>query len=172
RETSTSSEKRMSYNSTGFVLSMSKRSAARVLLAAAVAAICWSIFVFATGGLVWETAAFRLSSRDPFRPLVAGVIGLLAYWYVARQAVTTFMEHVDRGLSRRGTVIAIVIAAAVAAAGIKYGTYAASGSDSYGYVSQADLWLSGHLRVDQRALDLPPPFDDWALSPLGYHPGP
>ena len=61
---------------------------------------------------------------------------------------------------------------AVAAAGIKYGTYAASGSDSYGYVSQADLWLTGRLRVDQRALDLASPFDDWALSPLGYHPGP
>jgi len=151
---------------------MSKRSAARVLLVAAVAAIGWSIVVFATGGFVWETAAFRLSSHDPFRPLVAGVIGLLAYWYLAPQAVTTFMQHVDRGLSRRATIAAIVVAAAVAAAGIKYGTYAASGSDSYGYVSQADLWLSGHLRVDQRALDLPPPFDDWALSPLGYHPGP
>jgi len=71
---------------------MSKRSAARVLLVAAVAAIGWSIVVFATGGFVWETAAFRLSSHDPFRPLVAGVIGLLAYWYLAPQAVTTFIS--------------------------------------------------------------------------------
>ena len=39
-------------------------------------------------------------------------------------------------------------------------------------MSQADLWLAGHLRIDQRALDLPRPFDDWVLSPLGYHPGP
>src|SRR5262249_53741210 len=52
------------------------------------------------------------------------------------------------------------------------GTHVAGGADSYGYLSQAELWLSGHLRVDQRWLALPePPFDEWALTPLGYRPG-
>jgi hypothetical protein len=151
---------------------MSKRSVARLVLAVAVGALAWSVLLFATGGFVLDTAWIRLSSHDPFRPLVAAVVGLLAYWFLAPQQVAMSMERVDRTISRRGTLVAVVLALAVAAAGITYGTYAASGSDSYGYVSQADLWLTGHLRVDQRGLDLPPPFDDWALSPLGYHPGP
>ena len=151
---------------------MSKGSAARFLLVAALVVLGWSVFVFLTGGVAWETAAFRFSSHDPFRPLVAGVLGLLVYWLLAPQAVTGFMDRADRAISRSGTAIALTFAIAIAAAGVKYGTYAASGSDSYGYVSQADLWLTGQLRVDQRALDFPAPFDDWALSPLGYHPGP
>jgi len=162
----------MTYNSNGFIRLMSKHSVARVLLVVSLAALGWSVLVFLTGGFTWETTSFRFSSHDPFRPLVAAVLGLLAYWAMAPQTVATFMDRVDRAISRRGTIVAVVLAVAVAAAGIKYGTYAASGSDSYGYVSQADLWLTGRLRVDQRALDLASPFDDWALSPLGYHPGP
>jgi hypothetical protein len=151
---------------------MSKGSAARVLLVAALVILGWSVLVFLTGGFTWETAAFRFSSHDPFRPLAAAVLGLLAYWFLAPQAVAAFMDRADRAISRHGSVIAVMFAIAIAAAGVRYGTYAASGSDAYGYVSQADLWLTGQLRVDQRALDLPAPFDDWALSPLGYHPGP
>lgn len=66
---------------------------------------------------------------------------------------------------------ALAIALVIAIVGLGAGTHAAGGSDSYGYVSQADLWLSGQLRIDQRWVDLPPVFDDWSLSPLGYRPG-
>ena len=31
--------------------------------------------------------------------------------------------------------------------GVHYGSFAAAGSDSYGYVSQARLWLNGTPRV-------------------------
>jgi hypothetical protein len=47
----------------------------------------------------------------------------------------------------------------------------AGGSDSYGYVSQADLWLDGNLHLSQpQARQAPWPFAQWTLSPLGYRP--
>jgi hypothetical protein len=47
----------------------------------------------------------------------------------------------------------------------------AGGSDSYGYVSQADLWLRGHLRIEQPAArNFPWPNGPATLAPLGYRP--
>jgi Dolichyl-phosphate-mannose-protein mannosyltransferase len=47
------------------------------------------------------------------------------------------------------------------------------GSDSYGYVSQADLWLKKNLRIEQPAArNLPWPNGQWTLAPLGYRPAP
>ena len=52
-----------------------------------------------------------------------------------------------------------------------YGVRAAGGSDSYGYVSQARLWLAGDLHVHQDfAAAVPWPNADWTFTPLGYRP--
>ena len=57
----------------------------------------------------------------------------------------------------------------VSAAGIMNGLCAAGGSDEYGYVSQAELWLNGDLRIDQRFARQAPWRDaDWSFAPLGY----
>jgi hypothetical protein len=70
-------------------------------------------------------------------------------------------------------VAALVAAAAVSAfvIGVAYGTFAASDTDPYGYVSEAELIAAGTLRVDQRAL-LDMPWRDAELSfiPDGYRP--
>jgi hypothetical protein len=69
----------------------------------------------------------------------------------------------------------VTIAAAVwlMAAGLRWGTFTASGADAYGYVSQASLWLRGDLVVEQPlAREVPWPDADWTFSPLGYRPGP
>jgi hypothetical protein len=70
------------------------------------------------------------------------------------------------------TKLAIALAFLAFAHGVRFGTFTASGSDSYCYVSQADLWLKGTLIIDQ------PLHDEfswrWAnmtLAPLGYIPG-
>lgn len=53
------------------------------------------------------------------------------------------------------------------------GTRAAGGADTYGYVSQADLWLRGDLVVPQGfAAEAPWPNADHAFAPLGYQPSP
>src|SRR5262245_21793180 len=68
--------------------------------------------------------------------------------------------------------LAIALSIVTAFLGIRYGTFAASGADSYGYVSQADLWLQRSLVVEQ-PLGRDAPWRDavWTLAPLGYRPG-
>jgi Dolichyl-phosphate-mannose-protein mannosyltransferase len=57
--------------------------------------------------------------------------------------------------------------------GVIANTGIGGGSDSYGYVSQADLWLKGILRIEQpEARALPWPNGQFTLSPLGYRPSP
>jgi Dolichyl-phosphate-mannose-protein mannosyltransferase len=47
----------------------------------------------------------------------------------------------------------------------------AGGSDSYGYISQADLWLTGSLHIPQPAAESAPwPLRDWTFAPIGYRP--
>ena len=54
---------------------------------------------------------------------------------------------------------------------VRYGSFAAAGSVSYGYVSEARLWLNGTLRVAQPFVD---EFSwanrEWMFAPLGYRP--
>jgi hypothetical protein len=72
-----------------------------------------------------------------------------------------------------GVLVASVLAALVLLTGLKLATRSAGGADTYGYVSQAYLWLEGDLRVEQPlAATVPWPNADWTLSPLGYRPGP
>jgi hypothetical protein len=67
--------------------------------------------------------------------------------------------------------LALLIAAGVTAAGVLWSTRTAAGADSYGYVSQAELWLNGPLAIDQPwARDAPWPDATWSFSPLGYRP--
>jgi hypothetical protein len=70
------------------------------------------------------------------------------------------------------TKLAIALALLALAHGVRFGTYTASGADSYGYVSQADLWLKGTLIIDQPLHDeLSWRWANWTLAPLGYRPG-
>src|SRR6266851_7141320 len=135
--------------------------------------LAWALAVWVTGGFLWETSSFRLSSRDPFRPLVIGILSALAFWYAAPEVVCRLVDRLERVIAGRSVPIVVTAAALTAAIGLIWGTHAAGGADSYGYVSQADLWLTGHLRIDQRSFQPPVwPFDDWSFAPLGYKPGP
>ena len=52
-----------------------------------------------------------------------------------------------------------------------WSTRIAGGADAYGYVSQADLWLTGHLVIEQPwVAEVPWPNAEWSFSPLGYRP--
>jgi hypothetical protein len=70
------------------------------------------------------------------------------------------------------TKLAIALAVVAAAFGIGFGTFTASGADSYGYVSQADLWIKGTLIIDQPLHgEFSWRWANWTLAPLGYRPG-
>ena len=62
---------------------------------------------------------------------------------------------------------------AVFAAGIRWGTFAAGGSDSYCYLQQARAWARGQLReVDPLALEAPWPDAPLTFTPAGHIPSP
>ena len=68
--------------------------------------------------------------------------------------------------------LAVAVSLIIGVLGIRYGTFTAGGADSYGYVSQADLWLSRTLIIEQPlGNDAPWRAAVWTLSPLGYRPG-
>jgi len=67
-------------------------------------------------------------------------------------------------------VLAAVVAA-VAAIGVRWGTFVAGGSDSYCYVHQAVRWASGRLQVpDPLALEAPWPDAPLTFAPAGHRP--
>ena len=68
--------------------------------------------------------------------------------------------------------LALALALTAALLGLRFGTFVASGSDSYGYVSQADLWLHRTLIIDEPlSAEAPWRYANFTLTPLGYHPG-
>ncbi len=152
---------------------MSKDRLKAWLLCGMVLAFGWALAIWLTGGVLLETPAFRIfSSRDPFRPLLIGVLCGIVYWRLAPGWVAAFLDTAERVSAGRFGILAAAVSIVVATVGIEAGARAAGGADTYGYISQADLWLTGTLRIDQRSLALPAPFDDRTLSPLGYGPGP
>ena len=53
-------------------------------------------------------------------------------------------------LLRHHAVLALALALIMTGVSWRWNTRAASGSDAYGYVSEAELWLRGDLQIDQR----------------------
>lgn len=69
-------------------------------------------------------------------------------------------------------IVATALAAVTCVLGIVYATTVAGASDPYGYVSEADLWLKGPLKIPQAwAEHVPWPSNRWTFAPLGYAPG-
>ena len=132
----------------------------------------WAVVAYFTGGVGWMLGPIRLSSRQPLRPLLVGLA--LAGWYVWKYPRAE-REDDGRWLLRwasRALPFAVPLAVLLALyLGIHYGSFAAAGSDSYGYLSQARLWLSGIPRVEQPWVqDFSWPNREWVFSPLGYRP--
>ena len=149
-------------------------TARRVLIACALGLIVWAALLAVTGGFAVSIASLKIASRDPVRPLVLGLllVGSFIAVFGWRQLASN-LEQLFPSLQIGIAPAMIAIPVAVFAFGVWFGTFAASGADSYGYVSQADLWLRLALRVQQPFVErMPWPFADWTFAPLGYRPGP
>jgi hypothetical protein len=137
---------------------------ARGELLLVLAAICagFAVFVAATGGVDTRLAGIAIRSRSWERPAaIAAVLGM-AGLYSARDALRSWAPG-----AARLTVPALLTWVLFAA--FWFGTYAAGGADSYGYLSQARLLAHGRLT------DTMPRHDafDWpdvpaTLTPLAY----
>jgi hypothetical protein len=145
----------------------------RFIFLIASVAPAWALIAAVTDGFSWRLGPIRVSSTEPVRPLIVGVTAGVV-WYLWRSSDS--QRHGDgrwlatslKGLARLAVPIIIVLGLVV---GIRYGTFAAAGSDSYGYLSQARLWASGRLHVEQPFVEqFSWPDREWVFSPLGYRP--
>jgi hypothetical protein len=144
----------------------------RLLYAMAWLAPAWALTAIATGGVGWMIGPLRISSRDPFRPFVLGLVvaAFYAWQYPALQQEEDgrWFEHVVGRAGRYAVPLLIVLTCMI---GVRFGSFAAAGSDSYGYVSQAALWLRGNLQIAQPWVqEFAWPNREWAFAPLGYRP--
>jgi hypothetical protein len=149
-----------------------RRAILRSSLTLTIACALWAALVLISGG--FDTAPFgiQVSSHEPKRPLLLAGLALASYVLAGGNVPLAWLRALGRMcLAIRHTYIAWALAAAIVVLGLVFGSRAIGGSDSYGYVSQADLWLSGRITIDQSfALQVPWPRAQWTFSPLGYMP--
>lgn len=138
-----------------------------------------SAWVVATGGsdlaIGGGVGGLRLSIRTGARPFfVAGVaITLLALlsptWRSRCDRVITRLTATPRSAFMAMTLI---LAAGVLVIGLRYGSFIATASDSYGYLTQAELWPHGLAQIEQTPPLPSAPWPDvrYTLAPLGYRP--
>jgi hypothetical protein len=148
-----------------------RRAVANVALAIAVGAGLWTAWLVVAGGVDLTVGGRRLTSNEPLRPfVVASFAAAIFMWLgpgVAR--ARSWLQAIGAWADDR--VFAAMMAVVVSVVGLRYATTVAGGADSYGYVSQADLWLAGDLRIEQPWMaDLPWPNAKWTATPLGYRP--
>ena len=135
------------------------------LLGAAVSA--WIVII---GGARFSVFDVEISATDPYRPLVIAVAAI-ALRMVAGGAASLGKDivAVRRACTPlRITVVLVVVSVLV---GVLEGSDVAGGADSYGYISQADLWLNARLVIAQPDVThVPWPDAQRTFAPLGYQP--
>jgi hypothetical protein len=152
---------------------MGRTRAARALSIVVAAAGLWTVATASGAGFVLRLGPVRLSSNEPLRPLVVTVLaaGLYLLLFGPARLVRHLsrLAHVPPRLARPAVIFLALLTMVL---GLRYGTWLAGGSDSYGYVSQADLWLKGNLHISQPWMaQFDWPFADRTFAPLGYRPG-
>jgi hypothetical protein len=131
------------------------------------AAALWALAIGLLGGFT----VGAIAANDPVRPLVVALAAAAAY------LALTGIDGARRDLHAHGgrliTALAILLAVSPALAGVARNSWTAGGSDSYSYVSQADLWLHLTLKTPVPiAASAPWPDAAWTFAPYGYRPSP
>jgi hypothetical protein len=149
------------------------RSIARAIaLAATLAGVLWAAWLVFAGGFDLEIGRWRISSHQPLRPILWASATLAVF--VWTNGVRRTADAWSRAVARLNhQLVAAALTLAALGLGTAYSTTVANASDAYGYVSQADLWLSGHLTVRQPWAERAPwPRAAWTFAPLAYRPAP
>jgi hypothetical protein len=177
-----------------------RASLRRALALLGVLLLCWSVVVVVTGGIGFRYGPIRFSSRASRNPLVLALISLVGAviaaprgrrlraiavdgrWLSAalsagtRRAWTRW-ERAEAWLqavpSSAAPAVAAVVAVAITVFGFTHGAFVAASADAWGYVSQAHLWASATLLVEQPLMaELSAQVPRSALAPLAYRPAP
>jgi hypothetical protein len=150
----------------------------RAILALIAALAAWSLILAATAGVDLRPYGIPFKSTDPDRAAYATLALTLAYAVVYRKRTLGHAAWLERraqpivgAIGTLGPWIAGTLAATTLALGVVYAVAVAGGSDSWGYISAADLWLAGDLVTEQPiATQVPWPDADGTFAPLGYRP--
>jgi hypothetical protein len=150
----------------------------RVVLALIAVSAFWTLVVATTGGSDLRPHGIPFRSTEADRPAALALVLIALYVAAFRRrlpADAAWLEDrvrpVAQFMERRAALLALALTAITFLLGMRYGVHVAGGSDSYGYISQAQLWLSRDLIVEQPlAAGAPWPDADWTLAPLGYRP--
>ncbi len=138
--------------------------------------------LYVTGGFELHFAGVEIRAHRPLRSLWIAAAGAIAFvalggrpdatWRNVRHSLEWLLGVWDRAVIRwlpSPRTATVAMALAVVVIGVVYATRSAAGADSYGYVSQADLWLEGRLAVAQPfAGEVPWPRGRDTFMPLGY----
>jgi hypothetical protein len=156
------------------VSSRSSSSVSFILVLLGTGALLVLLIVLITGGFVIDAGPLHFSSRRWPTPLALAAVAWLAAVRVGgRHGAADAMAELSGQLERHSAAVAGVIALAAVGTGIGFGTYAASGADASGYVSQARLLAAARVSSDEALARLLPWTNvEWVFSPLGYRPGP
>jgi hypothetical protein len=136
------------------------------LLLLGVAALAVALWDVATGGFYFTIAGLRVSSREAYKPFRLGMLAIVAALWLRDRAAEPRDRSWER-LPRWMPWIAAAVACLSLLVAIRFGIFAAGGSDSYGYVSQAALWASGRLSAPDPLAALEPSLGG-AVAPMGY----
>jgi hypothetical protein len=146
----------------------------RVLLALSGGAGVLSLIIAASGGLALRVAGVPLRARTPAVAIAVAVASAVAAFLAGGPArVRDDLERAWNVRARVAPGVALTAALACAGVGLAWGTWAASGADACGYVSEALLWARGSLAHPvPLAGGAPWPSPELTLAPLGWKPAP
>jgi hypothetical protein len=153
----------------------------KALLTLSALALAWAIVVAASDGFSVRLGQLRLSSHSAMPALMisigAAAAALLLTTRDERRKARSFSwlqpDRLDAMIQASSPYVGGVAAVTVIVLGLTHGVFEAGGADSYGYVSQAELWTHG-LPVMKSALAKDPRWQHsiQMLAPLGYVRGP
>jgi hypothetical protein len=164
-----------------------RRLVFHLLLLLALLAALWALAIAATGGIAIGHGAWRFrarSSRNPFLGAVASIVAALLFlpagrrrrelaneWIGLVRVIDAWVLAVRRIGPRLAPFIGASLALAVFGLAVARGSFIAGGSDEYAYLSEAELFASGTLRVEQPIMrEVTWPDSARALTPPGWTP--
>jgi hypothetical protein len=129
-------------------------------------------FVALTGGIDVRLAGVPLRSRSWERPAVLAALAALPAAVGLRRDIASGVRWILAAAPRVHRFVAVAAVCWAGVAAIEFGTFAVGGSDSYGYVSQAELLARGRLvEVVPRNPAFTWPDVPTTLTPLAYKRG-
>src|SRR5690606_16208759 len=100
----------------------------------------WGGWLLLFGGFDTEILGLRVRSNAPIRPLIGASIAFTMFIFLGGRVPLAWLAVLTR-VRPTERVQVLALSLAVTVFGIGWAATVASGADSYGYVSQADLWL-------------------------------